>query len=115
MSIVAVEGSLSLTVVDEAEGVIVIFGGETEGVVGGEGILCDGGSGDRTGDSAEGGVVVVCGDAIALFKVHHLRHILIAVTSVEEFITCATLSKERSRRHRFRQVPCRMSPRKMFI
>jgi hypothetical protein len=46
MAIVAVEGSLSLTVVDEAKGVIVVFGGKyapetaragkAEGVVDGE-------------------------------------------------------------------------------
>ena len=93
----------------------MVFGGETEGIVGGEGVICDGRGGDRTGDSAEGGVVVVCGDAIALFKMHHLRHILIAVTGVKEFITCATLSKERPRRDGFSRGLCRMSPRKMSI
>ena len=46
MTIVAVEGSLSLTVIDKAEGVVVVFGGKyapetaragkAEGVVGGK-------------------------------------------------------------------------------
>ena len=80
MTVVAVEGSLSLTVVDEAEGIVVVFGGEyapetvragkSEGVVGGEGVVRDGGGRDRTGDSAEGGVVVVCCNAIARLKVN---------------------------------------------
>ena len=115
MTVVAVEGSLSLTVVDEAEGVVVVFGGTAEGVVGGEGVVRDCRDGDGAGDSTEGGVVVVGCDAIASFEVHHLRHILIAVTGIEEFITCATLSKKRTRRDGFRRVPCEMSPRKLFL
>ena len=66
----AVEGSLSLTVVDKAEGVVVIFGGESEGVVSGEGVIRDGGGGDSTGDGTERSVVVVCCDAIARLKVN---------------------------------------------
>ena len=89
--------------------------GKAEGVVGDEGVIRDCRGGDGAGDSAEGGVVVVCCDAITLFKVHHLRHIFIAIAGVEEFITCATLGEKRSRRHRFRRVPCRMSPRKLFL
>ncbi len=115
MAVVAVEGSLSLTVVDEAEGVVVIFGGKTEGVVGGEGILRDGRGGDGTGDGTEGGVVVVCCNAITLFEVHHLRHIFITIAGIEEFVARATLSKERSHRHRFGRIPCGMSPRKLFL
>ncbi len=70
MAIMAVEGSLSLTVVDEAESVIVVFGGEAEGVVGGEGVVRDSGSRDRTGDGSEGSIVVVCSNAIARLKVN---------------------------------------------
>ena len=69
MAIVAVEGSLSLTVVDEAEGVIVVFGGKTERVIGGEGVVRDYGGRDGAGNGAEGSVVVVCCDAIARLKV----------------------------------------------
>ena len=105
MAIMAVEGSLSLTVVDKAEGVVVIFGGKTERVIGGEGVVRDSGGRDGTGDGAEGGVVVVCCNAITLFKVHHLRHILIAVTGVEEFITCAALREERSCGDGFGWIP----------
>ena len=112
VTIMAVEGSLSLTVVDEAEGVVVIFGGKyapetaragkTEGVVGGEGVVRDSGGRDRTRDGAKGSVVVVGCDAIALFKVHHLRHILIAVKGVEEFVaTWICEHKEWARSDRF--------------
>ena len=83
----------------------MVFGEKAEGVIGGEGVVRDGRSRNGTGNGSEGGVVVVGGDAIARFKVHHLRHIFIAIASIEEFITCATLSKERSRRHGFGWVP----------
>ena len=125
MAIMAVEGSLSLTVVDKAEGVVVVFGGKyapetvragkSEGVVGGEGVVGNCRGGDGAGNGAEGGVVVVCCDAIALFEVHHLRHTLIAIVGIEEFITCATLSEKRSRCHRFCRIPNEMSPRKLFL
>ena len=88
----------------------MIFGGEAEGIVCSEGVIGDGGGGDGTGDGTEGGVVVVCCDTIARFKVHHLRHILIAVTGVKEFIARATLSEKRPRSDGFRRIPCRMSP-----
>ena len=106
---------MTIIVVDEAEGVVVVFGGKAEGVVGGEGVVCDGRGRDGTGDSTEGGVVVVCCDAIARLKVNTLRNILIAIAGIEEFITCATLSKKRTRGDGFRRVPCGMSPRKLFL
>ena len=69
---------MAIIVVDKAEGIVVVFGGEyapetiragkSEGVVGGEGVVCDSGGGDGTGDGTEGGVVIVCCDAIARFK-----------------------------------------------
>ena len=79
--------------------------GKAEGIVGGKGVICDGGGGDGTGDGTEGGVVVVCCDAITLFKVHHLRHIFIAVNGVEEFITRATLDEKRARSDGFGWIP----------
>ena len=57
------------------------------------------------GDSTEGGIVVVGCDAITLFKVHHLRHILIAVTGIEEFVTRATLDEKRARSDGFGWTP----------
>jgi hypothetical protein len=75
VAVVALEGSLSLTVVDKAEGVVVIFGreyapetvraGKSEGIVDGEGVVRDGRGRDGTGDGTKGGVVVVCSNAIA--------------------------------------------------
>ena len=84
-------------------------------VVGGEGVVGDGRGGDGTGDGTERSVVVVGCDAITLFKVHHLRHILITIASIEEFITCAALDEKRSRRNGFGWFPNGMSPRKLFI
>ena len=61
---------MAIILVDEAEGVVVVFRGESEGVVGGEGVVRDSGGRDRTRNGAEGGIVVVCSDAIAHFKVN---------------------------------------------
>ncbi len=61
---------MAVVVVDEAEGVVVVFGGKAEGVVGGEGVVRDSGGRDRTRDGTEGGIVVVRRDAIARFKVN---------------------------------------------
>ena len=43
----------------------MIFGGEAEGVVGGEGVVRDCGGRDGTGDGTEGSIVVVYSDAVA--------------------------------------------------
>ena len=83
----------------------MVFRGKTEGIVDGEGVVRDCGGRDRTRDGAEGGVVVVCCDAITGFKVDEFRNVLVPVKGVEEFITCATLGEKRPRRHRFRRVP----------
>jgi hypothetical protein len=37
----------------------------------------------------------VCGNAITRFKVDELRHILIAIAGVKEFVTRASLGKDR--------------------
>jgi hypothetical protein len=63
---------VAVVIVDEAEGVVVVFGGKTEGVVGGEGVVSNGGGGDGAGNGAEGGIVIVCCDAIARLKVNEL-------------------------------------------
>ena len=60
---------MAVVVVDEAEGIVVVFRGKAEGVVGGEGVVRDGRGGDCTGDGAKGGIVIVSCDAIACFKV----------------------------------------------
>ena len=74
-------------------------------VVGGEGILRDGGGGDGTGNSAKGSVVVVCCDAISGFKVDEFGHILIAIAGIEEFVTRASLGEKRPRSDGFRRIP----------
>ena len=55
---------MAVVVVDEGEGVVVKFGGEAEGVFGEEVTVGDAGGVEGTGDGAEGGVVVVRGDAV---------------------------------------------------
>ena len=102
---------MAIIVVDEAEGVVVIFGGKTEGVVGGEGVICDGGGRDGAGDSTEGCVVVVCSDAITGFKVDEFRDVLVPVKGVEELVVAGIgKHKERACRYGFGRIPCRMSP-----
>ena len=61
---------MTVVVIHQSQSVIVVFRGKTEGIVGGEGVICDGRGRDGTGDGAEGGVVVVCCDAIARLKVN---------------------------------------------
>ena len=80
------EGSLSLTVVDEAEGVVVVFGGKVEGIVCGEGVVRDGRSRNGTSDGTKGGVIVVRSDTISRLKVDEFRDVLVAVKGIEELI-----------------------------
>ena len=92
---------MAIVVIHQSQSVVVVFGGKyapetvragkAEGIVGGEGVARDSGGGDGTGDGAKGGIVVVGCDAIALFKVHHLRHILIAITGVRTSLRCSQL------------------------
>ena len=96
---------MTIIVVDEAEGVVVVFGGKTERVIGGEGIVRDSGGRDGAGDGAKGGVVVVCSNAIARFKVDELRHILIAIAGVEELAVAASSGEKRTCGDGFRRVP----------
>ena len=96
---------MAVVVVDEAEGVIVVFGGESEGIIGGEGVVRDCGGRDGSGDSTEGGVVVVCCDAITGLKMDEFRYVLVSIKGVEEFVTRSALGEERSRRHGFGWVP----------
>ena len=84
----------------------MVFGGKAEGVVGGEGVICDSGGGDGAGDRAEGGVVVVRCDAIAGFKVDEFRDVLITIKGVEEFVVAGVSKhKERARCNGFGWIP----------
>ena len=75
---------MAVVVVDEGEGVIVKFGGEAEGVFGEDVAVGDAGGAEGTGDGAEGGVVVVGGNAVLRGVVEDLGDILVAVVGVEE-------------------------------
>ena len=63
---------------------IVVFRGESEGVFGEDVAVGDAGGAGSTGDGAEGGVVVVGGDAVLEGVVEDLGDVLVAVVGVEE-------------------------------
>ena len=75
---------MPIIVVNEVEGGIVDFRGEAEGVFGEEVAVGDAGGAGGTGDGAEGGVVVVRGDAVLRGVVEDLGDVLVAVMSVKE-------------------------------
>ena len=54
----------------------------------------DGGGVDGASDGTEGGVVVVCSDAIARFKMDEFRDVLVSVKGIEEFVVA------RGRKHK---------------
>ena len=62
----------------------MVFGGEAEGVFGEEVAIGDAGGAGGAGDGAEGGVVVVGGDAVLGGVVEDLGDVLVAVMSVKE-------------------------------
>ena len=75
---------MPIIVVNEAEGEVVIFRREAEGVFGEEVAIGDAGGGGGAGDGAEGGVVVVGGDAVLEGVVEDLGDVLVAVVGVKE-------------------------------
>ena len=75
---------MPIIVVNEAEGEVVIFRREAEGVFGEEVAIGDAGGAGGAGDGAEGGVVVVGGDAVLGGVVEDLGNVLVAVVGVEE-------------------------------
>ena len=75
---------MAVVVVDEGEGVVVKFGGEAEGIFGEEVAIGDAGGAGGAGDGAEGGVVVMGGNAVLEGVVKDLGNVLVAVVSVEE-------------------------------
>ena len=62
----------------------MVFGGETEGVFEDKIAVGDAGGGGGASDCAEGGVVVVRGDAVLGGVVEDLGDVLVAVMSVKE-------------------------------
>ena len=62
----------------------MVFGGEAEGVFGEDVAVGDAGGAGGAGDGAEGGVVIVGGDAVLEGVVEDLGNVLVAVVGVEE-------------------------------
>ena len=84
----------------------MVFGGEAEGIFEMEIAGEDGGGVDGTGDGTEGGVIVVCRDAIARFKVNQFRDVLVPVKGVEELVASGIGEhEERARGHGFGWIP----------
>ena len=75
---------MAIVIVNEAEGEVMIFRREAEGVFGEEVAIGDAGGAGGAGDGAEGGVVVVGGDAVLEGVVEDLGDVLVAVMSVKE-------------------------------
>ena len=73
---------MPIVVVSEAEGEVVVFGGEAEGVFGEEVEVGDPGGAGGAGDGAEGGVVVVGGDAVLRGVIKDLGDVLVAVVEI---------------------------------
>ena len=97
---------MAVVVVDEGGGVIVVFGGETEGVFGEEVAVGDAGGAGSAADGAKGGVIVMGGDAVLEGMVEDLGNILVAVVGVEK-IEPPVLGAhgERARGDGFRGIP----------
>ena len=73
---------MPIVVVSEAEGEVVVFGGEAEGVFGEEVAVGDAGGAGSAGDGAEGGVVVVGGNTILENVIKDLGDVLVAVVEI---------------------------------
>ena len=102
---------MTIVVIDKSHGVVVIFRGEAEGVFGEDVAVGDAGGAEGTGDGAEGGVVVVGGNAVLRGVVEDLRDVLVAVVGVEE-VEAPVLGAhdERPRGDRLRGVPHKLRP-----
>ena len=70
---------VAVVVVDEGDGGVVVFGGESEGVFGEDVAVGDAGGAGGAGDGTEGCVVVMGGDAVLRGVVEDLRDVLVAV------------------------------------
>ena len=82
------------------------LGGETEGVFGEDVAVGDAGGAGSTGDGAEGGVVVVGGDAVLEGVVEDLGDVLVAVVGVEEIeVPILGTHDERTRSDRLGGIP----------
>ena len=102
---------MAVVVVDEGEGGVVVFGGEAEGIFGDKVAVGDAGGGGGAGDGAEGGVVVMRGDAVLRGVVEDLRDVLVAVVRIEE-VEAPVLGAHGQRPcgDGFRRVPHKLRP-----
>ena len=75
---------MAIVIVNEAEGEVMIFRREAEGVFGEEVAIGDAGGAGGAGDGAEGGIVIVGGDAVLKGVVEDLGDVLVAVVGVKE-------------------------------
>ena len=73
---------MAIVVINEAEDVVMVFGGEAEGVFGEKVAVGDAGGAGGAGDGAEGGVVVMGSDAVLEGVVKNLGDILVAVVEI---------------------------------
>ena len=107
---------MAVIVVDEGEGGVVVFGGEAEGVFGDKVAVGDAGGGGGAGDGAEGGVVVVRGDAVLRGVVEDLRDVLVAVVRIKE-IEAPVLGahSQGARGDGFRRVPHELRPHSVVL
>ena len=102
---------MAVVVIDEAKGGVVVFRGEAEGVFGEEVTVGDAGGTGSTGDGAEGGVVVVGGDAVLKGVVEDLGDVLVTVVGVEEIeIPILGTHDERARGDGLGGVPDKLRP-----
>ena len=107
---------VAIVVVDEGEGVVVVFGGEAEGVFGEDVAVGDAGGAEGAGDGAEGCVVVMRGDAVLRGVVEDLRDVLVAVVRIEE-VEAPVLGThgQRPRGDRLRGIPHKLRPHGVLL
>ena len=97
---------MPIIVVNEAEGEVVIFRREAEGVFGEEVAIGDAGGAGGAGDGAEGGIIVVGGEAVGEGVVDEVGDVLVAVVGVVgRDLPIGHLHHQRAGGDRFRGVP----------
>ena len=75
---------MAIVIVNEAEGEVMIFRREAEGVFGEDVAVGDAGGAGSAADGAKGGVVVVRGNAVLRGVVEDLGDVLVAIVGVKE-------------------------------
>ena len=96
---------MTVVVVNETEGSIVGFGRKAEGVFGEEIAVGDAGGAGGAGDGAEGGVVVMGGNAVLEGVVKDLGNVLVAVVEIVGVFAGGREKDERAGGDGFRGIP----------